>query len=102
MARSTFRRNRVPAADVGRPSRLRLWLRRRRGMARPAAGLSEEHRMVRDLVVKFVERDLMPLEPAVLKREAEGGRYGTNLVIRGLDAEEVAQARAALVARLAL
>ena len=33
---------------------------------------------------------------------AEGGRYGTNLVIRGLDAEEVAQARAALVARLAL
>ena len=38
--------------------------------------LAEEHRMVRDLVVKFVERDLMPLEPAVLKREAEGGRYG--------------------------
>ena len=24
--------------------------------------LAEEHRMVRDLVVKFVERDLMPLE----------------------------------------
>ena len=38
--------------------------------------LAEEHRMVRDLVAKFVERDLMPLEPAVLKREAEGQRYG--------------------------
>ena len=24
--------------------------------------LAEEHRMVRDLVAKFVERDLMPLE----------------------------------------
>src|SRR5687768_13074676 len=46
------------------------------GMPQPGgAGLSEEHRMVRDLVVKFVERDLMPLEPAVLKRESEGGRY---------------------------
>ncbi len=39
-------------------------------------GLAEEHRMVRDLVVKFVERDLMPLEPAVLAREAQGQRYG--------------------------
>jgi len=38
--------------------------------------LAEEHRMVRDLVAKFVERDLMPLEPAVLKREANGERYG--------------------------
>jgi len=38
--------------------------------------LAEEHRMVRDLVVKFVERDLMPLEAAVLKRESEGQRYG--------------------------
>ncbi len=37
MARSTLRRNRVPAPDADRPSRLRLWLRRRRGMARPAA-----------------------------------------------------------------
>ncbi|MFC7544290.1 hypothetical protein ACFQU2_39470 [Siccirubricoccus deserti] len=31
--------------------------------------LAEEHRMVRDLVTKFVERDLMPLEAAVLKRD---------------------------------
>ena len=38
--------------------------------------LAEEHRMVRDLVVKFVERNLMPLESAVLKRESEGQRYG--------------------------
>jgi len=44
------------------------------GGAIPA--LAEEHRMVRDLVAKFVERDLMPLEPAVLKRESEGGKYG--------------------------
>ncbi len=38
-------------------------------------GLVEEHRMVRDLVTRFVERDLMPLEPAVLAREAAGGKY---------------------------
>ncbi len=38
MARSTLRRSRSPAQDLPRrPSRLRLWLRRRRGMARPAA-----------------------------------------------------------------
>jgi alkylation response protein AidB-like acyl-CoA dehydrogenase len=43
--------------------------------AAATAGLSEEHRMVRDLVVRFVERELMPLEPAVLKREAEGQKY---------------------------
>ena len=36
MARSTLRRNRVPAPATDRPSRLRLWLRRRRPMARPA------------------------------------------------------------------
>ncbi len=36
---------------------------------------SEETRMLRDLVAKFVERDMMPLEPAVLKREAEGGGF---------------------------
>jgi len=36
--------------------------------------LSEEHRMVRDLVTRFVERELMPLEPQVLAREAGGGR----------------------------
>ena len=36
----------------------------------------EEHRMVKDLVTKFVTRDLMPLEPAILAREAAGGKYG--------------------------
>lgn len=36
----------------------------------------EEHRMVQELVTKFVARDLMPLEPAVLLREATGGKYG--------------------------
>ena len=36
--------------------------------------LSEEHRMLRDLVTKFVERELMPLEPAVLARETGGGK----------------------------
>lgn len=45
-------------------------------LANDCAGLAEEHRMVRDLVEKFVERDLMPLEAAVLKREAQGERYG--------------------------
>ena len=37
MARSTFRRSRTPAQGAPRrPSRLRLWLKRRRGMVRPA------------------------------------------------------------------
>lgn len=35
----------------------------------------EEHRMLQDLVRKFVERELMPLEAAVLEREANGGAY---------------------------
>jgi acyl-CoA dehydrogenase len=34
--------------------------------------LSEEHRMVRDLVAGFVEDALLPLEPAVLAREMKG------------------------------
>ena len=34
--------------------------------------LSEEHRMLQDLVAKFVDRDLMPLEKAVLAREMSG------------------------------
>lgn len=38
MARETVRRHRAPAQAVPkRPSRLRLWLKRRRGLARPAA-----------------------------------------------------------------
>ena len=36
----------------------------------------EEHRMLQDLVAKFVDRELIPLEPAVLKREANGGKLG--------------------------
>jgi acyl-CoA dehydrogenase len=38
--------------------------------------LAEEHRMLADLVAKFVDRDLMPLERAVLAREAREGKYG--------------------------
>jgi acyl-CoA dehydrogenase len=34
--------------------------------------LSEEHQMLKDLVAKFVERDLMPLEKPVLAREMAG------------------------------
>ncbi|MGE0223232.1 MAG: acyl-CoA dehydrogenase family protein [Acetobacteraceae bacterium] len=34
--------------------------------------LSEEHQMLKDLVAKFVDRDLIPLEKAVLAREAAG------------------------------
>jgi alkylation response protein AidB-like acyl-CoA dehydrogenase len=35
--------------------------------------LDEEHRMLRDLVQRFVRDELMPLEPAVLERELHGG-----------------------------
>lgn len=35
--------------------------------------LADEHRMLLDLVERFVEDELMPLEPAVLAREAAGG-----------------------------
>ncbi|MGH7023448.1 MAG: acyl-CoA dehydrogenase family protein [Caulobacteraceae bacterium] len=34
--------------------------------------LSEEHRMLKDLVARFVKDELMPLEAGVLAREAEG------------------------------
>ena len=34
--------------------------------------LSEEHRMLKELVARFVREELMPLEPAVLHREACG------------------------------
>jgi len=47
----------------------------------------EEHRMVQALVTKFVTRDLMPLEPVILAREAAGGKYA-------LTAEEEAPLRA--------
>src|ERR1700743_3458848 len=38
--------------------------------------LSEEDRMLKDLVHRFVKDELMPLEAGVLKREAEGGGLG--------------------------
>ena len=37
--------------------------------------LSEEHRMIADLVGRFVDDELMPLEASVLAREAGGGGY---------------------------
>ena len=36
--------------------------------------IPEEHRMLQELVAKFVDNELMPLETAVLKREMQGGR----------------------------
>jgi acyl-CoA dehydrogenase len=41
----------------------------------PASPSSDETRMLQDLVAKFVDHDLIPLEPAVLKREAQGEGY---------------------------
>ncbi|MDR3513168.1 MAG: acyl-CoA dehydrogenase family protein [Caulobacteraceae bacterium] len=38
--------------------------------------LSEEHRMLKDLVRRFVDDELMPLEAGVLEREAAGGGLG--------------------------
>jgi acyl-CoA dehydrogenase len=38
--------------------------------------LSEEHRKLKDLVGRFVRDELMPLEPAVLAREASGQGLG--------------------------
>jgi len=37
--------------------------------------IAEEHRMLQDLVAKFVDRELIPLEPAVLQRETNGGKF---------------------------
>ena len=37
--------------------------------------LSEEHRMIKDLMAKFVHDELMPLENTVLAREAAGDGY---------------------------
>jgi hypothetical protein len=34
--------------------------------------LTDEHRMLKDLVARFVREELMPLEPAVLERETVG------------------------------
>jgi acyl-CoA dehydrogenase len=50
--------------------------------------LAEEHRMLRDLVGKFVRDELMPLEAAVMAREAEGkGLYLPEDVQQRLDAK---------------
>ena len=38
--------------------------------------LAEEHRMLKDLVARFVKDELMPLEPVVLAREASGQGLG--------------------------
>jgi acyl-CoA dehydrogenase len=38
--------------------------------------IAEEHRMLQDLVANFVRDELLPLEPGVLAREAEGKGLG--------------------------
>lgn len=38
--------------------------------------LSEEHRMLKDLVAKFVDQELIPLERSVIAREARGDAVG--------------------------
>ena len=40
------------------------------------AEFAEEHRMVLDLVDKFVENQLMPFEKVVMEREANGEKAG--------------------------
>ena len=35
--------------------------------------LAEEHRMLKDLVAKFVDNEVIPLERQVIAREAAGG-----------------------------
>ena len=49
--------------------------------------LAEEHRMLKDLVAKFVDQELIPLEPAALAREIRGEKMG-------LSAEEEARLHA--------
>ena len=38
--------------------------------------LSDEHRMLKELVARFVQDELMPLEAGVLAREADGKGLG--------------------------
>ena len=38
--------------------------------------LSEEHRMLKELVAKFVDNELIPLERQVIAREAAAGPAG--------------------------
>ena len=35
--------------------------------------IPEDHRMIKDLVARFVREELVPLEPVLMRREAEGG-----------------------------
>ena len=37
-----------------------------------SAQLCEEHRQVQDLVARFVDKELMPLEPRIIEREIRG------------------------------
>lgn len=46
--------------------------------------ITEEARMLQDLVAKFVERELIPLEPAVLAREASGKKWAMTEEEEGL------------------
>ena len=75
--------------------------------------LSEENRMLKELVHRFVKDELMPLEASVLKREAEGGGLGIgeketerldamskSLGLWGLDAPEDVEVGFAELARL--
>ena len=78
--------------------------------------LSDEHRMLRDLVARFVKDELMPLEAGVLEREATGKGLGIGaaeharlnekskaLGLWGLDApEEVGGANLPMVAMIAV
>jgi acyl-CoA dehydrogenase len=63
--------------------------------------LTDEHRMLKDLVARFVREELMPLEPAVLERETAGqgvfltaaeraplDKHSRELGLWGLDAPE--------------
>jgi acyl-CoA dehydrogenase len=63
--------------------------------------LSDEHKMLKDLAARFVGEELLPLEPAVLEREASGqgatlssdelaaiDRKSRELGLWGLDAPE--------------
>jgi acyl-CoA dehydrogenase len=45
-----------------------------KGVFRLSTELQEEHRMILDLVHRFVEAELMPVEPAILQREVRGER----------------------------
>jgi len=45
--------------------------------------IAEEHRMLKDLVARFVKDELIPLEAGVLLREAEGKGLGLGAAEHG-------------------